>query len=105
MPPYAPNSTDCARTAEAPRALRRPEAGSALCSHTGSLGNACVIYSIVLYQKLLSPILGSNCRFTPTCSSYALQAFRTYPFWKATLLAGKRILKCHPFHPGGYDPL
>lgn len=57
-----------------------------------------------LYQFTLSPILGGQCRFYPTCSNYALDALAKYGFFKGTLKAVARILKCHPFHPGGYDP-
>lgn len=53
----------------------------------------------------ISPFLGKNCRFSPTCSSYALEAFKTKNFFNAALLVIKRISKCHPFHPGGHDPL
>ena len=60
---------------------------------------------IVFYQRFLSPILPPSCRFTPTCSEYSRQAFMKYPFHKAFFLSLKRILKCHPFHPGGFDPL
>lgn len=60
---------------------------------------------ILIYQKAISPYLGQNCRFSPTCSSYALQAIDHYPIHKAIYLSIKRILKCHPFHPGGYDPV
>lgn len=57
------------------------------------------------YRKFLSPLLGSRCRFTPTCSVYALQAYNKYGFIKGSYLTVGRILRCHPFHPGGYDPL
>ncbi|NQV36821.1 MAG: membrane protein insertion efficiency factor YidD [Candidatus Marinimicrobia bacterium] len=57
------------------------------------------------YKKLLSPLFGSNCRFYPTCSSYAMDAFKTKPFHKAFFLTTKRISKCHPYHEGGYDPV
>ncbi|BBB33485.1 conserved hypothetical protein [Thermotomaculum hydrothermale] len=57
------------------------------------------------YQKFISPLFPPTCRFTPTCSNYALQAVEKYGFFKGGWLALKRILKCHPFHPGGYDPL
>ncbi len=62
---------------------------------------------IKVYQKVISPYLlpGPKCRFTPTCSEYARQAYVKYGFFKGTYLATKRILKCHPFHEGGYDPL
>jgi putative membrane protein insertion efficiency factor len=57
------------------------------------------------YRWLLSPVLGRHCRFHPSCSSYALAAFRDYPLWQATRLSVRRLLRCHPWHPGGYDPL
>lgn len=57
-----------------------------------------------LYQFTLSPILGGQCRFYPTCSNYALDALAKFGFFKGTSKALVRILKCHPFHPGGYDP-
>lgn len=63
------------------------------------------IFMIKCYRKYLSPLLGSNCRFEPTCSRYALQAFEKYGTFKAMVLTLKRILKCHPFNKGGYDPL
>ncbi len=57
------------------------------------------------YQIFISPYLGKNCRFYPTCSSYSYQAVEKYGILKGLWLSLKRILKCHPFHPGGYDPL
>ncbi|NQU27916.1 MAG: membrane protein insertion efficiency factor YidD [Candidatus Marinimicrobia bacterium] len=60
---------------------------------------------IRIYKLFLSPVLGSSCRFQPTCSSYALEAYRERSFFTATLLVIKRISKCHPYHSGGYDPL
>ena len=60
---------------------------------------------IKFYQKFISPFTPPVCRFTPTCSQYAYQAFQKYGFFKGGWLALKRILKCHPFHKGGYDPL
>ncbi len=64
-----------------------------------------MIYLIKFYRKFISPLLGSNCRFYPTCSQYSLQAIEKYGAIKGGYLSVKRILKCHPFHPGGYDPL
>lgn len=61
-----------------------------------------VIYA---YKGLLSPILPPSCRFYPTCSTYALDAFRKYGLLRGGVLALTRVLKCHPFHPGGFDPL
>lgn len=60
---------------------------------------------IRFYQRFISPVLPPACRFTPTCSQYAYLAFKKYGFFKGGWLALKRILKCHPFHKGGYDPL
>lgn len=57
------------------------------------------------YQRFISPLLGNNCRFTPTCSEYFIQAVAKYGVFKGVFLGGKRILRCHPFNPGGYDPL
>ncbi|MDC0401713.1 membrane protein insertion efficiency factor YidD [Gammaproteobacteria bacterium] len=61
------------------------------------------IYFIKLYQKFISPLFGSSCRFNPTCSNYAIIAFKTHSFFYAFYLASKRILKCHPFGPHGDD--
>ncbi|MDY6880473.1 MAG: membrane protein insertion efficiency factor YidD [Thermodesulfobacteriota bacterium] len=60
---------------------------------------------IATYQKLISPFLSPSCRFYPSCSTYARHAFLRYGILKGFLLTLIRICKCHPFHPGGYDPL
>ncbi len=62
---------------------------------------------IEFYQKYISRyiLVGAHCRFTPTCSEYALQAFKKYNFFKALFLSFKRILRCNPYCEGGYDPL
>ena len=57
------------------------------------------------YKKVLSPFLGNHCRDFPTCSSYADEAIRKYGFLKGSFLGGKRLLRCHPFHAGGIDPV
>ncbi|HHT51182.1 MAG TPA: membrane protein insertion efficiency factor YidD [Eubacteriaceae bacterium] len=57
------------------------------------------------YQRLISPILPRSCRFNPTCSEYTYQAIEKYGLIKGIYLGVKRILKCHPFHIGGNDPL
>lgn len=65
-----------------------------------------VAISIIIgYQRLLSPLLGNNCRFHPTCSFYAIEAINRFGVLKGCWLAGKRILKCHPLHSGGNDPV
>jgi putative membrane protein insertion efficiency factor len=57
------------------------------------------------YQVLISPYLGSSCRFTPSCSAYAMEAIRKHGSLKGGWLALKRIGRCHPFCDGGYDPV
>lgn len=69
------------------------------------LPNHFMLWLITIYQKILAPALPKVCRFTPTCSQYGFQAFSTYPFFKALWLTVTRILRCNPFHKGGYDPL
>ncbi len=65
-----------------------------------------VILSLIFfYQKAISPYKKSCCRFSPTCSEYAREAVEKYGAFKGSFLAVKRILRCHPFHRGGYDPL
>lgn len=66
--------------------------------------NKPFILLIEFYQYLISPLLGSNCRFYPTCSCYARESFRVFPFYKALWYSSVRIIKCNPFHQGGYDP-
>lgn len=57
------------------------------------------------YQRFISPMMAPHCRFTPTCSQYALEAVQRYGVIKGFYMASKRILKCHPFHAGGIDPV
>jgi putative membrane protein insertion efficiency factor len=64
-----------------------------------------LIFIIKVYRKFLSPLKPPSCRFYPTCSQYAITAIEKYGAVKGTFMAIKRILKCHPFHPGGYDPV
>ena len=71
--------------------------------------NKIVTYPLILlirvYQLIVSPMLGSNCRFMPTCSEYALESLKTYGLIKGTYLTIKRIGKCHPWGSNGYDPI
>jgi putative membrane protein insertion efficiency factor len=60
---------------------------------------------IKLYQWTISPLLGPKCRFTPSCSNYALEALKKYGIFKGAWLAGKRISRCHPWGGHGYDPV
>lgn len=64
-----------------------------------------VVWIILFYRKVISPYKSPCCRFVPTCSEYAIAAVEKYGAGKGLLLAVKRILKCHPFHEGGYDPV
>ncbi len=69
------------------------------------LGQRLFIAAIRLYQMTLSQVLPPSCRFYPSCSEYTLQAIAKYGVLKGGWLGVKRILRCHPFHPGGYDPV
>lgn len=64
-----------------------------------------LLLMIRAYQLVVSPILPPCCRFEPSCSRYAHQALARYGPYRGIRLAVRRILKCHPFHPGGYDPV
>ncbi len=66
---------------------------------------ALALVLIVLYQKLISPLLPRTCRFYPSCSEYAKQAIQKYGLMRGGWLAVKRIGRCHPGNPGGLDPV
>ena len=66
---------------------------------------AVLIAPIEAYRRWISPALPPRCRFHPSCSAYALEALRTHGPIAGILLAGWRVMRCHPFHPGGYDPV
>jgi hypothetical protein len=71
-----------------------------------SLAARALIGAVTGYQRYLSPLKGGQtCRFYPTCSQYALEAIQKYGAAKGTFLATKRVLKCQPLHPGGFDPV
>ncbi|MDP2755312.1 MAG: membrane protein insertion efficiency factor YidD [Nitrospirota bacterium] len=64
-----------------------------------------LILLIRLYKYIVSPLLPLSCRFTPTCSEYSINAINKYGTIKGFYLSLRRVLRCHPFHPGGYDPV
>jgi uncharacterized protein len=64
-----------------------------------------LIFLIRLYKKYVSILKPPSCRYSPTCSQYAIEAIEKYGAIKGSFMAVKRILRCHPFHPGGYDPV
>jgi len=66
---------------------------------------AILIFLLKIYKKGVSPYLPPSCRFTPSCSEYAIEALNRFGAVKGSWLAVKRILKCHPFHEGGIDPV
>ena len=63
------------------------------------------IFLIRCYQASLRPLLFGSCKFYPTCSEYAIEAFQTHGFWRGLVLAVRRVARCHPFSPGGIDPV
>lgn len=74
------------------------------CCRLDRLAGRVVIGCIVAYQRLLSPLLGRNCRFQPTCSEYVREAVARDGALRGGLRGLRRIARCHPWNPGGYDP-
>lgn len=70
----------------------------------GELLKRGIVFAIRFYQRGISPLLGPRCRFTPTCSQYAMEAVQRYGAWRGLGKAIRRILRCHPWNPGGHDP-
>ena len=64
-----------------------------------------LIAFVKVYRFVLSPFIGQHCRFTPTCSQYAIEAIEEYGAMKGSWMAVRRLSKCHPFHTGGWDPV
>ena len=69
-----------------------------------SAGARVATLAIVVYQRLVAPVLPPACRFAPTCSEYARQAILQHGLLRGLWLAIRRLARCHPFHPGGWDP-
>jgi len=70
-----------------------------------SFGARALMFGVRVYQVALSPIFGGQCRYYPSCSAYALEALERHGAWRGAWLAVRRIGRCHPFRPGGYDPV
>ena len=68
------------------------------------LPGGLMIAVVRFYQRAISPMFGPKCRFTPTCSEYFIQSVKKYGALRGTVRGTWRLMKCHPFHPGGYDP-
>ncbi|TDD62959.1 membrane protein insertion efficiency factor YidD [Actinomadura darangshiensis] len=66
---------------------------------------AVLILLVRAYRRFLSPLLGQQCRFQPSCSAYGLEALQVHGALRGTWLTARRIARCHPFHPGGHDPV
>jgi uncharacterized protein len=64
-----------------------------------------LLLPVRLYRRVLSPVMPPACRFHPSCSKYALDALTTHGPFRGSYLAARRLLRCHPFHPGGLDPV
>jgi len=69
------------------------------------LGRGAMLSLLRIYQTAISPLLGPACRFEPTCSHYAAQAIERHGAVRGVGLAARRVLRCHPLHPGGFDPV
>jgi len=74
-------------------------------THAVSLPAKCLIGFVKLYQVSLGPLLGGQCRFSPSCSFYAIEALQVHGAWRGSRLALRRLLRCHPFGGSGEDPV
>jgi uncharacterized protein len=85
----------------------KAESGAALAREQArpSVGARLLLAVIGGYRRFISPLSGPHCRFAPSCSAYALEAVRRHGALRGSWLAVRRVGRCHPFHPGGYDPV
>lgn len=89
------------RTRDQLRMMARAHEGTV----TNSVLDRLLIAILRIYKRWISPLLGPRCRFHPTCSEYAVQAIARFGALRGSWLALRRILRCHPLHPGGHDPV
>jgi putative membrane protein insertion efficiency factor len=88
--------------------MRSPQGTGVPAQHpTGHPGPVAAVLILLVraYRRFLSPLLGQQCRFHPSCSAYGLEALQVHGALRGTWLTARRIARCHPFHPGGYDPV
>lgn len=78
--------------------------GRAVCRGCDRVASAVLISLVIVYKLTLSPLLGRHCRFTPTCSAYFRASVEKHGAVRGALKGLARIARCHPWHPGGYDP-
>lgn len=74
-------------------------------THQGTVIDRLLIGALRGYKRWISPLLGPRCRFHPTCSEYAMQAISRFGALRGSAMAAWRIVRCHPLHPGGHDPV
>ncbi|WP_067816787.1 membrane protein insertion efficiency factor YidD [Actinomadura kijaniata] len=91
--------------AASPPAGSPASSGAAATARRPGLAARALILLVRAYRRFLSPLLGQQCRFQPTCSAYGLEALQTHGALRGSWLTARRIGRCHPFHRGGYDPV
>ena len=83
----------------------KADSGSLQAEARRSAGARVLTVAITGYRRFISPLLGPHCRFAPSCSAYALDAVREHGALRGSWLAVRRLARCHPFNPGGFDPV
>ena len=84
---------------------REPSASNPLFPSVAAFARRVALGGIALYQTAVSPLLGPHCRFFPSCSAYAVQSIERHGLLVGAWRSLRRIARCHPFHPGGFDPV
>ena len=85
--------------------MTAPEPATGPAANRPPAGTRPLLAALAVYRRWVSPLLGERCRFAPSCSAYAVQALSTHGLLRGSWLAVRRVGRCHPFHPGGYDPV